>query len=52
MCISSDVNGEKIVRTFYEKELQKTSQKKRQSNEDVKVIKAKGMKIHSITGLI
>ena len=27
MCISSDVNGEKIVRTFYEKELQKTSQK-------------------------
>ena len=52
--VISDLNGEKIVGTFYEKELQKTNQKKFKIE---KVIKRKGDKFmlsekDTIIGLI
>ena len=40
----SDLNGEPITVTFYEKELQKTSQEKFRIN---KVLKRKGDKLYS-----
>ena len=41
--VISDLNGEEIVRSFYEKELQKTNQKQFRIE---KVIKRKGNKLH------
>ena len=41
--VISDLNGEEIVRSFYEKELQKTNQKQFRIE---KVIKKKGNKLH------
>ena len=41
--VINDFNDEEIIRTFYEKELQKTSQKKLKSE---KVIKRKGDKLY------
>ena len=41
--IINDLNGKEIVRTFYEKELQKTNQKEFRIE---KVIKGKGKKLH------
>ena len=41
--IISDLNGEKIVGSFYEKELQKTNQKESRIE---KVIKRKGNKLY------
>ena len=42
-CVINDLNGEEIVRTFYEKELQKTNQNKFRIE---KVIKRKGDKLY------
>ena len=42
-CVISGLNGEEIVGTFYEKELQKTHQKEFRTE---KVIKRKGDKLH------
>ena len=54
----SNLNGEKITGSFYEKELQKTSQKKFRIEKvlkrkgDQSSVKWKDMIIHSIVGLI
>ena len=54
----SDLNGEKIAGSFYEKELQKTSQEKFRIEKvlkrkgDKSNVKWKDMIIHSIVGLI
>ena len=42
-CVINDKNGEKIVGTFYEKELQKTNQKEFRIE---KVIRKKGDKLY------
>ena len=42
-CVISDLKGEEIVGTFYEKELQKTNQKEFRVE---KVIKKKGDKVY------
>ena len=41
--VINDLNGEEIIRTFYEKDLQKTNQKKFRIE---KVIKRKGAKLY------
>ena len=41
--VINDLNGEEIIRTFYEKELQKANQEKLRTE---KVIKRKGNKIY------
>ena len=43
MYVINDLNGEKIIRTFYEKELQKTNQKEFRIE---KPIKRKGDKLY------
>ena len=42
-CVINDLNGEEIIGTFYEKELQKTNQQKFRIE---KVIKRKGHKLY------
>ena len=42
-CVINDLNGEEIIRTFYEKDLQKTNQKEFRIE---KVIKRKGAKLY------
>ena len=58
-CVSNDLNGEEIIGTFYEKELQKKKVKKNLESKKYsrkKVIKymlnGKDMITHSIVGLI
>ena len=43
--VITDLNGEEIIGTFYEEELQKTNQKKKK-NRIEKVIKRKGDKLY------
>ena len=54
--IINDLNGEKIIETFYEKELQKTSQKEFRIEKVIKkksyMSNGKDMIIHLIVGLI
>ena len=42
--VASDLNGEKVIRSFYEKELQKTSQGKFRVE---KILKRKGHKLYA-----
>ena len=56
--LNNDLNGEEITGSFYEKELQKTSQKEFRIEKVLKrkgdkfMSNAKGMIIHLIVGLI
>ena len=56
--VISDLKGEKIIGTFYEKELQKTDQQEFRIEIVIKkkcdklYVKWKGMIVHSIAGLI
>ena len=56
--VINDLNGEEIIRTFYEKELQKTNQQKFRIEKVVKkkevdyILNGKDMIIHLIAGLI
>ena len=44
--VINDLNGDEIICTFYEKELQKTNQKKKKKNRIEKVIRKKGNKLY------
>ena len=44
--VINDLNGDEIICTFYEKELQKTNQKKKKKNRKEKVIRKKGNKLY------
>ena len=56
--VINDLNGEEIIGTFYEKELQKTNQKEFRIKKIIKkkvinyMLNGKGLIIHLIAGLI
>ena len=53
MYVIMDPNGEEFVRTFYEKEFQKTNQEEFRIEKEINfILNGKVMIIHSIVGLI